>query len=151
MHEIDYCGTTMGTIINSMVLVSSSLPYTLVDTGASHSFISVLFTSMLGLEYEWIDCILSVYVPLGRDYELSCCDSLVYIEIDRRWFLAYLIIMPMEHFDVILDMYLLSQYWAVIDWLCRWVTLFYRERSSCVSKKLVWYSTEPDLKVLHRS
>ena len=74
------------------------------DTGASHSFISILFASMLGLEPEPLDSTLSVGVPLGRDCELSYCCSLVRIEIDRRWFLANLIVMSIERFDVILGM-----------------------------------------------
>ena len=46
-----------------MVLVSSSSAHTLFDTGASYSFILVLFVSMLGLEYEPLDSTLSVGVP----------------------------------------------------------------------------------------
>ena len=72
-----------GTTIDSMVLVSSSWAYTLFDTGASHSFISILFASMLGLEYELLDSTLGMGVPLGRDCELSYRCGLVRIEIDR--------------------------------------------------------------------
>ena len=48
-----------------MVLVSSSWAHTLFDTSASHSFILVSFTSMLGFEYEPLDSILSMGVLLG--------------------------------------------------------------------------------------
>lgn len=54
------------------------------DTGALHSFISVLFASMLGLKYESLDFTLSAGVLLGRDCELSYRCNLVHIKIDRR-------------------------------------------------------------------
>ena len=82
----------MGTTIDDMVLVSSSWAHTLFDTVTSHSFISILFASMLGLKHEPLDSILNVGVPLGRDYELFYRYSLVRIEIDRRQFLADLIV-----------------------------------------------------------
>ena len=78
----DY-NTPVGTIVDGMVLISSSWAHTLFDTGASYSFISILFASMLGLEHEPLDSILSVGVPLGRDYELSYCCSSARIEIAR--------------------------------------------------------------------
>ena len=113
------CDTT----VNGMVLVSSSWAHTLFDTGASHSFITILFTSMLGLEPEPLDSTLSVGVPLGGNYELSYhCNSLS-IEIDGRRFLVDLIVMLMERFDVILSMDWLSRYRAIIDYARRLVTL----------------------------
>ena len=63
------CDTSVGTTVDGMVLVSSSWAYTLFDTGASHSFLSVLCVSMLGLEPEPLHSTLSVGVPLGRDCE----------------------------------------------------------------------------------
>ena len=64
-----------------MVLVSSSWAHVLFDTGASHSFISRLFASILGLEFETLDSVMSVGVPLGRDYKLSYGCSSVSVEI----------------------------------------------------------------------
>ena len=63
--QTTYYDIAAGTTIGSMVLVSSSWAHTLFDTGASHSFISVLFKSMLGLEYEPLDSTLSIGVPLS--------------------------------------------------------------------------------------
>ena len=99
-----------GTTIDGMVLVSSSWAHTLFDIGASHSFTSVIFVGMLGLECESLDSPLSVGVPLGRDCELLYRCRLVRIEIDRWQFLADLIVMPMEWFNLILDMDWLSLY-----------------------------------------
>ena len=56
----------------------------LFDTDASHSFVSVLFASILKLEYEKLDSNLSVGVLLGKDYKLSFKCNLVCIEIKKQ-------------------------------------------------------------------
>ena len=76
----------------------------------------MMFVSMLGLEYEPLESALSVGVPLGRDCELSFWYGLVQIDIRGQRFLANLIIMPMDWFDIILGMDWLSKYRAVIDY-----------------------------------
>ena len=115
MHTSDHHGTTTGSTINDMLLVSSSWAHVLFDTGASHSFISMLFASMLGLEYEPLESTLSMGVPLGRDCEFSFWCGSVRIDIEGRQLLANLVIMPMDQFDVILGMDWLSKYQGVID------------------------------------
>ena len=82
--QVNYHDTVTDTTIDGIVLVSSYWAHTLFDTGASHSFISILFVNMLGLEYELLDSTFSMGVPLGRDCELSYCCGSVHIEIDRR-------------------------------------------------------------------
>ena len=58
--QVDYYDTMTGTIVDHMVFVSSSWAHTLFDMGASYSFISILFASMLELKYEPLDSTLSV-------------------------------------------------------------------------------------------
>ena len=116
MQTSDYHETTAGTTVDGMLLVSSSWAHVLFDTGASHSFISMLFVSMLGLEYESLKSTLSMGVPLGRDCELSFQYSTVWIDIGGRRFLVDLIILSMDRFDVILGMNWLFMYWAIIDY-----------------------------------
>ena len=55
MQAINYYDTTTVITINIMLLISSFWAHTFFDTGASHSFISILFANMLGLEYELLD------------------------------------------------------------------------------------------------
>ena len=69
--QADYYNTVVGTIVDDVILVSSSWARMLFDTSASHSFISIPFVSMLGLEYEPLDSTLSMGVPLGLDCKLS--------------------------------------------------------------------------------
>ena len=63
--QVDYYDITASDTVDGMVLVSSSWAHTLFNTSESHLFISVLFVSMLGLEYEQLDSTLSVGVLLG--------------------------------------------------------------------------------------
>ena len=102
MHTSDHHGITTGSIVDGMLPISSSLAHVLFDMGASHSFICMLFASILGLEYEPLESTLSVGVSLGRDCELFFQCGSVWIDIRGRWLLVDLIIMPMDRFDVIL-------------------------------------------------
>ena len=77
MNISDYHNTTVGTAIDSMRLLSSSLAHVLFDIAASHSFISMLFVSMLGLDYETVESTLSVGIPLGTYCELFFQCSLI--------------------------------------------------------------------------
>ena len=65
IHTSDYRDTTAGTAIDSMLPISSSWAHVLFDTGASHSFIPMLFVSMLGLDYEPLESALSVRRTTG--------------------------------------------------------------------------------------
>ena len=65
---------------------------------------------MVGLDLETLGLMMSVGVLLRRDYELSFGYSSICIEISGRRFLADLVVMPMEWFNVILGMDWLSRY-----------------------------------------
>ena len=56
----------MGTIVDGIVLVSSSWAHFLFDTSTSHSYIYALFVSILGLEFETLDFVMNVGVPLDE-------------------------------------------------------------------------------------
>ena len=124
MHILDYHDITVGTTVDSMLLVSSSWAYVLFDISASHSFISMLFANMPELEYEPLESTLSVGVQLDRDCDLSFRCSSVRIDISGRWFLVDLVIMTMDQFKVILGMDYLSTYQAMIYYACRHASHF---------------------------
>ena len=84
IQQRDQHDVAVGIIVDGMVLVSSSWAHVLFDTSASHSFISTLFTSILGLEFETLSLVMSVGVLFGRDCELSYGCSFVRIEIGGR-------------------------------------------------------------------
>ncbi|XP_060967115.1 uncharacterized protein LOC133035345 [Cannabis sativa] len=52
-------------VVDGMVLISHSWAHVLFDTGASHSFISLMFASMLGLSWETFSPALHLSVPMG--------------------------------------------------------------------------------------
>ena len=93
----------------------SSWASVLVDTEASHSFISASFASALGLEISTLDLPLCVDTPVGGRVLLDriCrdCD----LTISERTFIFDLIVLEMSVFDVILGMDWLSTVRATID------------------------------------
>ena len=108
-----------------MVLISRSWAHALFDTGASHSFISLLFANTLGLGFENLSMPLSLETPLGKAHDLTVCCKSVSIRIDDRRFSDDLIVMPMGQFDVIFGM----------DWLTK-----YRAQIDCYNKRVILYT-----------
>ncbi|KAL5827593.1 hypothetical protein ACOSQ3_019434 [Xanthoceras sorbifolium] len=66
--ERDHSGRGM---IDGMVLILRSWAHALFDTGASHSFISLLFANTLGLSFENLNIPLSLETPLGKAHDLT--------------------------------------------------------------------------------
>ena len=83
IHTTDHHDTTKSAIDN-MIRVSNSRVQALIDISAFHSFISILFTNILGLQYETLDFALSVGAPLSKDCKLSYMSSFVRIEIEGQ-------------------------------------------------------------------
>ena len=123
LHAPESHDTDAGGTVEGMILVSNSWAHALFDSGASHSFISVAFAGVLGLEYENLGQALAVSVPVGGTCNLSLVCRSVRIDISGRRLIADLIIMPLVRFDVILGMDWLSRYRAVIDCFSRRVIL----------------------------
>ncbi|KAL5842939.1 hypothetical protein ACOSQ3_013542 [Xanthoceras sorbifolium] len=69
-EECDHSGRG---VIDGMVLISRSWAHALFDTGASHSFISLLFANTLGLGFENLNMPLSLKTPLGKAHDLTVC------------------------------------------------------------------------------
>ncbi|KAL5754930.1 hypothetical protein ACOSP7_023150 [Xanthoceras sorbifolium] len=121
-EECDHSGRG---VIDGMVLISRSWAHALFDTGASHSFISLLFANTLGLGFENLSMPLSLETPLGKAHDLTLCCKSVSIRIDDRRFSDDLIVMPMGQFDVIFGM----------DWLTK-----YRAQIDCYNKRVILYT-----------
>ena len=95
-----------------------------MDTGASHSFISLAFASSLELWFHHLDTPLFVNTLVGGTVRLDqvCCRHILMI-VDQHLSVD-LIVMPNLGFDVTLDIDWLSEYRAYIDSFKRQVTLF---------------------------
>ena len=110
-------------VVDGTVLVSHSWAQVLFDTGASHSFISMLFASVLQLSVDTHDPPLTLSTPMGGIAEVSMiCRSCCIVLGDHR-LSADLFVLPMAGFDVILGMDWLSKYRATVDCYRRRVTL----------------------------
>ena len=107
--------------INSMVsgtlLICTHPTYVLIDSGSTHSFVSIEFASKFTRHLESLGCILSVSIPCRGSMICSmvykACDILVgnaILSID-------LIPLGLSHFDAILGMDWLTSNCATIDFM----------------------------------
>ena len=89
--------------------------YVLIDSGATHSFISAKFIVQVNIEIQPIDCSMVVSLPT-RD---SLIADRVYmgcrVIIEGHEFRANLVLLDIQDFDVILRMDWLSRHHATMD------------------------------------
>ena len=110
-------------VVRGTFLFCNSVANVLIDTGASHSFVSAAFASVLELELAQLASPICVVSPLGGELILKQgvrgCD----IEVADYRLPFPFVVMPMKGFDVILGMDWLSSYRAVIDCYYQRVTV----------------------------
>ena len=102
--------------VEGTLSVFNYLARVLFDTGASHSFISSSVVVLLGLTPKHLVKPLCVTSPLGVSAMLDLVCEACPIDICGRDFLADLIILPDNTYDVILGVNWLRQNHAVIDY-----------------------------------
>ncbi|XP_075478818.1 uncharacterized protein LOC142519671 [Primulina tabacum] len=101
--------------ISGNILISSKVALTLIDTGATHSFMSEIFMRSLGIAHIFELIQYNIVLPSG---DVICPTSVIKacpVQVNEETFFADLIAIPMIEFDVILGMDWLSSYRAVID------------------------------------
>ena len=102
-------------VITGMISVYDHDAYALVDPRATHSFISVPFTERHQIESQPIDGRMVVSVPNGDimiSERIVPCSRLV---IQNKDFPAYLIVLGIHDFDIVLGMDRLSKHRATLD------------------------------------
>ena len=102
-------------MITGMISVYDHDAYALVDPGATHSFISVPFTKRHQIESQPIDGRMVVSVP-NEDTMIS--ERIVpssRLVIQNKYFLAYLIVLGINDFNIILGMDWLSRHRDTLD------------------------------------
>ena len=67
--------------------------HVLIDSGASHSFISHAYSEVLGEKPKNLDCRMIVATPMGKSLETSSGYKNKKIQIGETEFLAYLILL----------------------------------------------------------
>ena len=92
-------------------------------SGATHSFVSIVFIRLSRLAVRTLDPGLAVTTPVGKTVvcKLAVCECPV--SICERVLLPKLVVIPMFSYDVILGMDWLTKYSAVIDCTQKQVTL----------------------------
>src|ERR1041385_5491988 len=109
-------------IVLGRLLVCSVPATVLIDSGATHSFISQSFATMIDLPRDQLPRLLSVVTP-GSKFTYSWSVPDVEIRIQGVPFSASLIVLPRSDIDVILGMDCLVQHKANIDCPTRSVKL----------------------------
>ncbi|XP_073061749.1 uncharacterized protein [Primulina eburnea] len=102
-------------VISGTIQISGNVALTLIDTGATHSFMSEIFMRSLGIAPIFEPLQFTIMLPSG---DVICPTSVIRacpIQVNERILFADLIVIPMIEFDVILGMDWLSSYRAVID------------------------------------
>ena len=102
-------------VITGMISVYDHDAYALVDPGATHSFISVSFTERHQIEYQPIDGRMVVSVPNGDTMISERIVPGSRLVIQNKDFPAYLIVLGINHFDIVLGMDWLSKHRATLD------------------------------------
>ena len=87
----------------------------LVDSEATHSFISIVFAEKLDKILISIDSLISVLTPSGKVIASRYSFKAYPIKIEDRVLFADLVILDIYDFDVILGMDWLCKYYANID------------------------------------
>ncbi|XP_028088740.1 uncharacterized protein LOC114289267 [Camellia sinensis] len=89
--------------------------YTLVDSGSTHSFVSMVFAETLNRPMETLSYILCVASPTGGS--MSCSTVFAACELFLGNVVLYVDVIPLDlrHFDVVLGMDWLAKYYATID------------------------------------
>ncbi|XP_052179889.1 uncharacterized protein LOC127793145 [Diospyros lotus] len=110
-------------VIEGTMLLYGIPMHALIDSGASHSFISHAFAKVLGDKPESLNCRMIVATPMGKSLETSSGYKDRKIRIEEVEFLVDLILLEFQDFDVILGMDFLTKYNATLDCKAKTVCL----------------------------
>ncbi|XP_075515773.1 uncharacterized protein LOC142550585 [Primulina tabacum] len=102
-------------VISGNILISGKEALTLIDTGATHSFMSEVFVHSLSREPTVMSLHFNIMLPSGDEICPTNILKACPVQMGTRLLYADFIVIPMVAFDVILGMDWLSAYRAVID------------------------------------
>ena len=98
-----------------MLTVYSNIAHVLIDSGATHSFVSCKFAAYMNKELESLSEALLVCTPTGENIVIERAYFECEIVIDGEVWLVDLLPLELLEFDVILGMDFLSKYHAKVD------------------------------------
>ncbi|XP_073045959.1 uncharacterized protein [Primulina eburnea] len=102
-------------VISGNILISGKEALTLIDTGATHSFMFEVFMHSLSREPTVMSLHFNIMLPSGDEICPTNILKACPVQMGTRLLYAEFIVIPMVAFDVILGMDWLSVYRAVID------------------------------------
>ncbi|XP_073051317.1 uncharacterized protein [Primulina eburnea] len=102
-------------VISGNIFILGKEALTLIDTGATHSFISEEFMHTISVEPTMVPVEFNIVLPSGEEIWTNGIFEACPVLMGSRLLYADLIVIPMVAFDVILGMDWLSAYCAVID------------------------------------
>ncbi|XP_073298474.1 uncharacterized protein [Primulina huaijiensis] len=108
-------------VISGTILISGKAAIILIDTCATHSFMSEIFLRSLNVVPSYEPLHYSILLPSGDEIWPSSILKGCTVQVNEKIYFADLIIIPMVAFDVILRMDRLSSYRAVIDCVAKTV------------------------------
>ena len=121
-------------VITGMISVYDHDAYALVDPGATHSFVSVPFTERHQKESQPIDGRMVVFVPNGDTMISERIVPGSRLVIQNKDFPAYLIVLGIHDFDIVLGMDWLSKHKATLDCYKKEVRLVRPEEPDVISR-----------------
>jgi hypothetical protein len=95
----------------------------LFDSGATHSFVSIVFVRLSRLVVRTLEPGLAVTTPIGKIVVCKCVVCEWPVSICGRVLPANLVVLPMFNYDMILEMDWLTKHSAIIDCVLKQVTL----------------------------
>ena len=104
-----------GNVVEGTVSILGHSTRTLIDSGASHSFMSESFACTLSQFVQPVKVDMAVVTPRGEELLSSQCFSEVAVEVSGRNLPVDLRVLKMHDFDVIFGMDWLSQHHAHLD------------------------------------
>ncbi|XP_073153162.1 uncharacterized protein [Henckelia pumila] len=103
------------TLITGIILVAGVATKTLLDSGATHSFISEAFMLKWGIQREELLVGFSVIIPSGEELTTKSLVRSLELLLQGQTVVADLIVLHMPEFDLILGMDWMVKNAVVID------------------------------------
>ncbi|RVW88783.1 hypothetical protein CK203_034722 [Vitis vinifera] len=102
-------------LMESMILCFSTWAHVLFDPGATHSFISASFASLLDIEFVPFHYSLCVETPMGGKVETMWVCHACVLYIGGLEVIMDLVLLDISSFDAIVGMDCLTQHHVVLD------------------------------------